>query len=98
MELFIKKMFEFFWQLSGFDVMIYFVDHGFDKDKAYLIQLVILMGKFHIHKMKWSGSNPNFSHFINNFKLYCKVLCNCTSKNMHCLASSLCLLSSSKLQ
>lgn len=67
-------------QLSGFDVIIYFGDHGFDKDKAYFIQLLILMGKFHIHKMKWSGSKPNFSHFINDFKLYCKVLCNCTSK------------------
>ncbi len=62
-------------QLSGFDVIMYFGDHGFDKDKAYFIQL--LMGKFHIHKMKWSGSKPNFSHFISNFNLYCKALCNC---------------------
>ncbi len=63
-------------QLRGFDVIMYFGDHGFDKDKAYFIQL--LMGKFHIHKMKWSGSKPNFSHFINNFNLCCKALCNCT--------------------
>ncbi len=67
-------------QLSGFDVIIYFVDHGFDKDKAYFIQLLILMGEFHIHNMKWSGSKSNFSHFINDFKLHCKVLCNCTCK------------------
>ncbi len=38
------------------------------------------MGKFHIDKIKWSGSKPNFAHFINDFKLYCKFLCNCTSK------------------
>ncbi len=62
-------------QLSGFDVIMYFGDHGFDKDKAYFIHL--LMGKFHIHKMKWSGSKRNFSHFISNFNLYCKALCNC---------------------
>ncbi len=43
-------------QLSGLDVIIYFGDHGFDKDKAYIIQLLILMGMFHIHKKKWSGS------------------------------------------
>ncbi len=67
-------------QLSGFYVIIYLGDHGFDKDKAYFKQLLILMGKYHIHKMKWSGSKPDFSHFINDFKLYCKVLCNFTSK------------------
>ncbi len=67
-------------QLSGFDVIMYFGDHGFDKDKAYFIQLLILMGKFHIHKMKCSGSKPNFYHFRNDFKLYFKVLCYYTSK------------------
>ncbi len=71
-ELFIKEMLDISLQLSGFYVIIYFGDHGFDKVKAYLIQLLILMGKFHIHKMKWSGSKPNFSHFINeNSKLCC---------------------------
>ncbi len=44
-ELFIKKMLDISLQLSGFDVIIYFSDHGFDKDKAYFIQLLILMGK-----------------------------------------------------
>ncbi len=67
---FIKKILDISLQLSGFDVIMYFSDHGFDKDKAYFIQLLILMGKFHTHKMKCSGSEPNFSHFINDFKLY----------------------------
>ncbi len=70
-ELFIKKMLDISLQLSGFNVIIYFGDHGFDKVKSYLIQLLILIRKFHIHKLKWSGSKPNFSHFINDFKLYC---------------------------
>ncbi len=80
MALFIKKLLDIYLQLSGFDVVIYFGNHGFDKDKAYFTQLLILMGKFHIHKIKWFSSKSNFSHFINDFKLYCKVLCNCTSK------------------
>ncbi len=29
------------------------------------------MGKFDIHKMKWSDFKPNISHFKNDFKLYC---------------------------
>ncbi len=33
-ELFIKKMLQMYLQLSEFDVIIYFGDHGFDKDKA----------------------------------------------------------------
>ncbi len=37
---FIKKILDFSLQLSGFDVIIYFSDHGFDKDKAYFIQLL----------------------------------------------------------
>ncbi len=36
-ELFNKKMLDMSLQLSGFYVIIYFVDHGFDKDKAYFI-------------------------------------------------------------
>ncbi len=36
-ELFIKKMLDISLQLSGFDVIIYFVDHGFDKVKAYFL-------------------------------------------------------------
>ncbi len=34
--------------------MIYVDDYGIEKDKAYIIQLLVIMGKFHIHKMKWS--------------------------------------------
>ncbi len=37
MELFIKKMFQIYLQLNElteFDVIIYFGDHGFGKDKA----------------------------------------------------------------
>ncbi|KAI7791725.1 hypothetical protein IRJ41_005592 [Triplophysa rosa] len=55
-------------KLNGSDIMLY-----------YIIQLIVLMGKFHIHKMKWSGSKPNFFHFINEFKQYCDMLHGCKS-------------------
>lgn len=45
-----------------------------------LVQLLICKVKFHMHKMKWSDSKPNFSNFKNDFKLYCNALQNCTSK------------------
>ncbi len=45
--------------------MIYVNDYGIEKDKAYIIQLLVIMGKFHIHKMKWSGGKPIFFFFTN---------------------------------
>ncbi len=39
-------------KLGGSDIMIYVDDYGIEKDKAYIIQLLVVMGKFHIHKMK----------------------------------------------
>lgn len=50
--------------------MIYFRNSDIDKDVVYLIQLLIILGTFHIHKCKWSNSKPNFFHFINEFKQY----------------------------
>lgn len=40
--------------------MIYVNDCGIENDKAYVIQLLVLMGKFHIHKIKSSGVKPFF--------------------------------------
>ncbi len=50
-------------KLGGSDIMIYVDDYGIEKDKVYIIQLLVVMGKFHIHKMKWSGGKPNFFLF-----------------------------------
>ncbi len=48
-------------KLDGSDIMIYVNnDYGIEKDKAYIIQSLVIMGKFHIHKMKWSGGKPIF--------------------------------------
>ncbi len=50
-------------KLGGSDIMIYVDDYGIEKDKAYFIQLLVIMGKFHILKMKWSGGKPFFCLF-----------------------------------
>ncbi len=57
--------------------MIYVDDYGIEKDKAYIIQLLVVMGKFHIHKTKWSGGKPIFFYFINEFKQYCNTIYEC---------------------
>ncbi len=62
------------------DKMIYVDDYGIEKDKAYIIQLLVIMGKFHIHKMKWSGGKPNVFYFINEFKQYCNTVDKCKAK------------------
>ncbi len=67
-------------KLGGSDIMIYVDDYGIEKDKAYIIQLLVIMGKFHIHKMKWSGGKPNVFYFINEFKQYCNTVDKCKAK------------------
>ncbi len=54
--------------------MIYVDDYGIEKDKAYIIKLLVIMGKFHKHKMKWSDGKPNYFYFINEFKQYCNTV------------------------
>ena len=42
-----------------FDVMIYFTLDTIENNKLYSIQLLIILGKFHIHihKMAWNEAN-----------------------------------------
>ncbi len=67
-------------KLGESDIMIYVDDYGIEKDKVYIIQLLVIMGKFHIHKMKWSGGKPNVFYFINEFKQYCNTADKCKAK------------------
>ncbi len=68
-------------KLGGSEIMIYVDDYGIEKDKVYIIQLLIIMGKFHIHKMKWSGGKTIFFYFINEFKQYCNTIYKCRQVN-----------------
>ncbi len=47
--------------------MIYVDDYGIEKDKAYMIKLLVIMGKFHIHKKR---SGRLVINFINNLNTY----------------------------
>uniref|UniRef100_A0A8C1Z089 Reverse transcriptase domain-containing protein n=1 Tax=Cyprinus carpio TaxID=7962 RepID=A0A8C1Z089_CYPCA len=58
--------------LKGKDVFIYFEDGGTDKDFSFFVQLFLVLGKFHIHKMKWAESKPNFKHLLAELKQYNK--------------------------
>lgn len=40
------------------------------KETSILINLVIIMGKYHIHKSKWRKQLPNLKCFKNEFKMY----------------------------
>ena len=54
-------------QINVFDVMLYFVFYGMDSNITYIIQLLIILGKFHIHKWKCSDSKqPAFVGFLLN--------------------------------
>jgi len=45
-------------------------DFEFPVRKMYVVDLFLLLGKFHIHQSKWSNSKPNFAHFKTAFKMY----------------------------
>ncbi len=60
--------------------MIYVDDYGIEKDNTYIIQLLVIMGKFHVHKIKWSGGKPNCFYFINEYKQYCNMVYKCKTK------------------
>jgi len=58
--------------------MIHFKDREIEKDKAYLIQLLILMRKFHIHKIKCFLALKMISSFV---VLFCVIVAQAHSKN-----------------
>ena len=67
-------------QINVFDVMLYFVFYGTGSNITYIIQLLIILGKFHIHKSKWSGSKPCFQRFSIELKQYGTLLENVKNK------------------
>ena len=43
-------------------------------ERAYLINLLLILGKFHIHKCKFSNRKPAFTVFHKEFELYLKSI------------------------
>uniref|UniRef100_A0A3P9JF49 Reverse transcriptase domain-containing protein n=1 Tax=Oryzias latipes TaxID=8090 RepID=A0A3P9JF49_ORYLA len=50
------------------DVMLFM--ENIDDSFSNFINIILLLGKYHIHCCKWRGSKPSFPGFINDFKLY----------------------------
>ncbi len=58
-------------QIKVFDVMLYSTFNGLSIKQNYKIQLLVILGKFHIHKSKWTSLKPSFHRFIVELKQYC---------------------------
>lgn len=79
---------KFFWvdikclfnTLSGIKIniekidVIYYDKKDIDKSHIFMLNLIILLGKFYIHKCKWFESIPNITHFMADIKIYFETL------------------------
>lgn len=45
-----------------------------NKHLGSLLQLGIILGKYHIHKVKWAEMKPNLNHFYNEFQPYINII------------------------
>lgn len=69
---FISRMCEICIQIDLYDVVFFFVQDIVDsKSKMFfLIQLFILLGKYHIHVKRWTKAKPNFEQYLKEIKQY----------------------------
>lgn len=63
----IEKKFVLYWKNVLFGLFENSLNNNYS---IYLINLLILMSKFHIHCCKFSGKKPCFTAFYNGFKQY----------------------------
>lgn len=49
-------------------------DTTIDLHKAFVVNLILLYAKFHIHKAKFAGDKPSFTIFYKCFELYLQSL------------------------
>jgi len=61
MECFLCKGMKFFF--SEKDVFFYFNRQSLPPNVAFVVNLCLIMGKYHIHKQKWAKGKPNFFFF-----------------------------------
>ncbi len=68
---FVYSQFSLFWR----DVLIGLMDTDTNIEKEfYLINLLLLLAKFHIHKCKFSNNKPHFKVFVKELQQYFKTL------------------------
>ena len=53
-----------------------------DHTVSDIINIIILLGKYHMHCAEWRNSKPSFSCFINEFRLFFSSL-NMIKKNKY---------------
>ena len=61
------------------DIFIYF-ERNLDNHIVFCVQMVIMLGKFHIHKRKWTNSKPNVDVFLLELHQYADTIKDCKNK------------------
>lgn len=56
------------------DIFIYYDDKMEDKDLCFFCQMILILGKFHIHKNKWAKSKPNSVLFRQELHRYAATI------------------------
>lgn len=52
----------------------YYDKKDIDKSHSFVLNLILLLGKFYIHKCKWSERIPNIYHLKADMKIYFETL------------------------
>lgn len=73
--------------------ILFYMDN-LDSSISDLLNMIILLGKYHIHCCKWRSSKPSFVWFINDFKLFVSSLKKIQSTK---IARKMCSVISKKL-
>uniref|UniRef100_A0A8C6S964 Reverse transcriptase domain-containing protein n=1 Tax=Neogobius melanostomus TaxID=47308 RepID=A0A8C6S964_9GOBI len=60
--------------LQESDILFYFDNPNIPNDLSLLIQTIIHLAKYHIHKTKWAQTKPNGLHLINELNQYLKTI------------------------
>ncbi len=56
------------------DVFFYFNRERLPPNVTFIVNLCLIMGKYHIHKQKWAKGKPNFLLFQIDMKHYIELL------------------------
>lgn len=56
------------------DVFFYFNREKLPPNETFVVNLLLIMGKYHIHKQKWAKGKPNFLLFQIDMKHYVELL------------------------
>ncbi len=61
------------------DILILF-KRNLDDDTTLFVRLILMLGKFHIHKKKWTNSKPNTDVFLLELQQYAATIKDCKNK------------------